>query len=153
MLLHGCRRCHRLPKHITQGHKRLTEYSSIHCNCSATLLALTIDVFKVTYLSGTEPKSLLILVTLQSYRLLYNLQPLDVVFLQVAHKSPLEGSLHVVMHSELSMDLTQRGFLSMFEDISGFGAWHRRWFVLKGSTLSYWKYPDEEKKKVNQPQY
>ena len=32
----------------------------------------------------------------------------------------------------------------MFADVSGFGAWHRRWCVLKDNTLSFWKYPDEE---------
>jgi len=36
----------------------------------------------------------------------------------------------------------------MFEDVSGFGAWHRRWCVLKNGHLSYWKYPDDEKEKV-----
>lgn len=36
----------------------------------------------------------------------------------------------------------------MFEDVSGFGAWHRRWCLLKGDKLSYWKYPDDERKKV-----
>jgi actin-binding protein anillin len=36
----------------------------------------------------------------------------------------------------------------MFEDISGFGAWHRRWCVLDGARLAYWKYPDDERKKV-----
>lgn len=37
---------------------------------------------------------------------------------------------------------------TIFEDVSGFGAWHRRWFVLKNHTLSFWKYPDDEKIKV-----
>ena len=32
--------------------------------------------------------------------------------------------------------------------MSGFGAWHRRWFVLKNQNLSFWKYPDDEKTKV-----
>ena len=34
----------------------------------------------------------------------------------------------------------------MFDDVSGFGAWHRRWFHLSGNTLAYWKYPDDENK-------
>ena len=33
----------------------------------------------------------------------------------------------------------------MFDDVSGFGAWHRRWFVLEGNSLSFWKYPENEK--------
>lgn len=38
----------------------------------------------------------------------------------------------------------------MFEDVSGFGAWHRRWCVLSGHTISYWTYPDDEKRKVRE---
>lgn len=37
---------------------------------------------------------------------------------------------------------------TMFEDVSGFGAWHRRWCVLSGYYISYWTYPDDEKRKV-----
>lgn len=60
----------------------------------------------------------------------------------------LEGSLHLQIETEMSMDVEFRGFLTMFEDVSGFGAWHRRWCRLKGDKLSYWKYPDDERKKV-----
>lgn len=49
---------------------------------------------------------------------------------------------------ELSVNVTYKGFLTMFEDISGFGAWHRRWCYLNGNILNYWKYPDDEKKKT-----
>lgn len=38
---------------------------------------------------------------------------------------------------------------TMFEDVSGFGAWHRRWCVLSGYCISYWTYPDDEKRKVS----
>lgn len=65
---------------------------------------------------------------------------------KVSYSSPLEGSIQLKMKSELSIDVCERGFLTMFEDVSGFGAWHRRWFVLKGSILAYWKYPDDERK-------
>lgn len=43
------------------------------------------------------------------------------------------------------MKVTNRGFLTMFDDVSGFGAWHRRWFVLEGNTLYFWTYPENEK--------
>ncbi|XP_055525735.1 anillin-like [Wyeomyia smithii] len=35
----------------------------------------------------------------------------------------------------------------MFEDESGFGARHRRWYQLHGHLLRYWTYPDDEKYK------
>lgn len=50
---------------------------------------------------------------------------------------------------DISTTVEHRGFLTMFEDVSGFGAWHRRWCRLHGHLLSYWKYPDDENKKVN----
>ena len=62
--------------------------------------------------------------------------------------SPLEGSVHMKVNCELTVTVDYRGFLTMFEDISGFGAWHRRWCRLNGHVLSYWKYPDDEKKKT-----
>ncbi|XP_068084364.1 anillin-like [Anabrus simplex] len=71
---------------------------------------------------------------------------------KVAYTSPLEGSIQLRMSSELSVDVTQKGFLTMFEDVSGFGAWHRRWCVLKGSFLAFWKYPDDEKRKASMGQ-
>lgn len=63
--------------------------------------------------------------------------------------SPLEGSVEMKVNCELAVSVEHHGFLTMFEDISGFGAWHRRWCLLKGHTLSYWKYPDDEKKMVS----
>uniref|UniRef100_A0A8D1MZM3 Anillin n=1 Tax=Sus scrofa TaxID=9823 RepID=A0A8D1MZM3_PIG len=45
-----------------------------------------------------------------------------------------------------SMEMLQY-FQTIFEDVSGFGAWHRRWCVLSGNCISYWTYPDDEKRK------
>ncbi|XP_068985693.1 anillin-like isoform X1 [Bombus flavifrons] len=67
---------------------------------------------------------------------------------KVLPQSPLEGRLQMYVSCELSVAVEHRGFLTMFEDVSGFGAWHRRWCLLKGPTLSYWKYPDDERKKA-----
>lgn len=67
---------------------------------------------------------------------------------QVSAVSPLEGTIHMKVNCELSVSIDFRGFLTMFEDVSGFGAWHRRWCRLQGHVLNYWKYPDDEKKKV-----
>lgn len=66
---------------------------------------------------------------------------------KVPNNSPLEGTLLVQLmlrpehHDEL------RGFLSMFEEVGGFGAWHRRWCVLAENRLSYWRYPEDETSK------
>lgn len=66
---------------------------------------------------------------------------------KVPSMSPLEGVVEMKVSCEIFVE--HRGFLTMFEDISGFGAWHRRWFVLKGNVLNYWKYPDDELKVVS----
>ncbi|XP_046691278.1 anillin isoform X1 [Silurus meridionalis] len=60
---------------------------------------------------------------------------------------PLEGHIYLRMHCEVDSHVQERGFLTMFEDVSGFGAWHRRWCVLSGYCISYWTYPDDEKRK------
>ncbi|XP_010786107.1 actin-binding protein anillin-like [Notothenia coriiceps] len=35
----------------------------------------------------------------------------------------------------------------MFEMISGYGVWHRRYFVLMGCTMSYWNHPNDRESK------
>jgi len=59
--------------------------------------------------------------------------------------SPLDGSVTFKLNCHSESQVTNRGFLTMFDDVSGFGAWHRRWFVLEGNSLSFWKYPENEK--------
>lgn len=87
---------------------------------------------------------------------------------------PLEGHIHLKLQCDVGSRVEERGFLvsvtllctcvrlcvdvlmknifsvlqTMFEDVSGFGAWHRRWCVLTGYYISYWTYPDDEKRKV-----
>ncbi|CAH1132178.1 unnamed protein product [Ceutorhynchus assimilis] len=60
--------------------------------------------------------------------------------------SPLEGNVEMKIQCELAVSVEHKAFLTMFEDVSGFGAWHRRWCLLKGDSMSYWKYPEDEKK-------
>lgn len=67
----------------------------------------------------------------------------------VTSSSPLDGTVHMKIDCELSVTVTHAGFLTMFEEVSGFGAWHRRWCRLQGQLLSFWKYPDDERKKVS----
>ncbi|KAJ3609176.1 hypothetical protein NHX12_023700 [Muraenolepis orangiensis] len=70
--------------------------------------------------------------------------PLD----KVPFLCPLEGHIYLKMQCQVgSSRVEERGFLTMFEDVSGFGAWHRRWCVLSGYCISYWTYPDDERRK------
>jgi len=61
--------------------------------------------------------------------------------------SPLEGTVHLTLNGHSESQVTHRGFLTMFHDVSGSGAWKRWWMLLEGSSLSYWTYPDDEAKK------
>ncbi|XP_063293406.1 anillin-like isoform X2 [Pelobates fuscus] len=63
---------------------------------------------------------------------------------KVPFLSPLEGSLYLKLHCRSHSTVQHKGFLTMFEDVSGLGSWHRRWCVLSGNYLSYWTYPDQE---------
>ncbi|XP_053119203.1 anillin isoform X2 [Hemicordylus capensis] len=66
---------------------------------------------------------------------------------KVPFLSPLEGHLYLKIKCQIDSCVEERGFLTMFEDVSGFGAWHRRWCALSGNCISYWTYPDDEKRK------
>lgn len=61
-------------------------------------------------------------------------------------ESPLNGVVSMKINCELAVKVDHKAFLTMFDDISGFGAWHRRWCHLNGNILNYWKYPDDENK-------
>lgn len=60
---------------------------------------------------------------------------------------PLEGHIYLKIKCQVNSSVEERGFLTIFEDVSGFGAWHRRWCILSGNCISYWTYPDDEKRK------
>ncbi|XP_021242100.1 anillin isoform X2 [Numida meleagris] len=66
---------------------------------------------------------------------------------KVPFLSPLEGHIYLKLKCQVDSSVEEKGFLTMFEDVSGFGAWHRRWCVLSGNCISYWTYPDDEKRK------
>ncbi|NWI52305.1 ANLN protein, partial [Calyptomena viridis] len=66
---------------------------------------------------------------------------------KVPFLSPLEGHIYLKLKCQVDSFVEEKGFLTMFEDVSGFGAWHRRWCVLAGNCISYWTYPDDEKRK------
>ncbi|XP_032367108.1 anillin isoform X2 [Etheostoma spectabile] len=71
----------------------------------------------------------------------------DMFSTKVPFLCPLEGHVYLTMQCEVGSKVEEKGFLTMFEDVSGFGAWHRRWCVLSGYCISYWTYPDDEKRK------
>ncbi|XP_026243399.2 anillin isoform X4 [Urocitellus parryii] len=66
---------------------------------------------------------------------------------KVPFLSPLEGHIHLKINCQVNSSVEEKGFLTIFEDVSGFGAWHRRWCVLSGNCISYWTYPDDERRK------
>ncbi|KAK5855496.1 hypothetical protein PBY51_005594 [Eleginops maclovinus] len=71
----------------------------------------------------------------------------DMFHTKVPFLCPLEGNVYLKMQCEVGSKVEERGFLTLFEDVSGFGSWHRRWCVLSGYCISYWTYPDDEKRK------
>ena len=68
---------------------------------------------------------------------------------KVPFASPIEGGIQMKMQCHTESLIEERGFLTVFEDVGGFGAWHRRWCYLSNDQLLFWKYPDDEKRKVN----
>ncbi|CAN7997500.1 unnamed protein product [Ixodes hexagonus] len=52
----------------------------------------------------------------------------------------------VQLHAEHKIE--HRGFLTLFEEVGGYGAWTRLWCLLKGSHIVCWRYPDEETTKA-----
>jgi hypothetical protein len=60
--------------------------------------------------------------------------------------SPLAGKLFLNIQCASESNVEGSGFLTVFEDVSGLGCWQRRWYVLKGPHLSFWKFPDQQVK-------
>ncbi|KAG7231044.1 hypothetical protein INR49_025074 [Caranx melampygus] len=69
--------------------------------------------------------------------------PLD----KVPFLSPLEGNIYLRLSSESHSNVQHQGFLTMFELISGYGVWHRRYFVLEGCNMCYWNHPNDKETK------
>ncbi|XP_039665922.1 anillin isoform X10 [Perca fluviatilis] len=66
---------------------------------------------------------------------------------KVPFLSPLEGNIYLRLDSEGHSDVQHQGFLTMFEMISGYGVWHRRYFVLVGCNMYYWNHPNDQETK------
>ncbi|XP_040894270.1 anillin isoform X3 [Toxotes jaculatrix] len=66
---------------------------------------------------------------------------------KVPFLSPLEGNIYLRLDSESHSNVHHEGFLTMFELISGYGVWHRRYFVLDGCSMYYWNHPNDRETK------
>ncbi|XP_036963652.1 anillin isoform X5 [Acanthopagrus latus] len=66
---------------------------------------------------------------------------------KVPFLSPLEGNIYLRLNSESHSNVQHQGFLTMFELISGYGVWHRRYFVLEECNLYYWNHPNDKETK------
>ena len=66
---------------------------------------------------------------------------------RVPYSAPINGN--IMMRVAVAMEGGPRlqDFLTMFEDVGGFGAWNRRWCVLRTPFIKYWTYPDDVTKK------
>nr|XP_005988024.1 PREDICTED: actin-binding protein anillin-like [Latimeria chalumnae] len=67
---------------------------------------------------------------------------------KVPFLSPLEGNIYLKLRCWPHSAVEHRGFLTMFEDVSGLGAWHRCWCALSGNCISYWSDPNDERRKM-----
>ncbi|XP_045065178.1 anillin-like isoform X5 [Coregonus clupeaformis] len=67
---------------------------------------------------------------------------------KVPFLSPLEGNIYLRLDSDSHSNVQHQGFLTMFEVVNEFGAWHRRFFVLEGNHMSYWNHPNDRGSKV-----
>ncbi|XP_039989192.1 anillin isoform X6 [Xiphias gladius] len=66
---------------------------------------------------------------------------------KVPFLSPLEGNIYLQLDSESHSNVQHQGFLTMFELISGYGVWHRRYFVMEGCSMNYWNHPNDKETK------
>ncbi|VIO93008.1 PH domain containing protein [Brugia malayi] len=60
---------------------------------------------------------------------------------------PLEGTIEIDSRCTTlppTIEIDFRGFLTMYQVISGLGSWARYWAVLRCGVVQFWKYPDDE---------
>ncbi|XP_068595054.1 anillin, actin binding protein 2 [Brachionichthys hirsutus] len=67
---------------------------------------------------------------------------------KVPFLSPLEGNVYLRLDSQSHSNVQHQGFLTVFELISGYGVWHRRYFVLEGCMMLYWNHPNDKETKA-----
>ncbi|KAK9503663.1 hypothetical protein O3M35_010177 [Rhynocoris fuscipes] len=65
---------------------------------------------------------------------------------KVPGNAPIDGFLEMKVKGQVNLDnLRHEGFLTLFQEIGGFGAWKRAWSILRGQHLSFCSYPDPER--------
>ncbi|XP_065064400.1 anillin-like [Rhopilema esculentum] len=66
---------------------------------------------------------------------------------QVPKNCPLDGFVELNVDCLPEFTASARGFLTILEEVGGFTAWNRRWCVMNGDLISFWRFPDEEEQK------
>lgn len=63
---------------------------------------------------------------------------------------PLEGNLVLNLRcfAEETLSLNYSGFLSLYQTVSNLASWTRFWSVLSNGQIRFWRYPEDEEKKV-----
>lgn len=70
-------------------------------------------------------------------------------FLLTDALSPLDGQVMLQMRcfaEQADASLDHRGFLSLYQVVSGMGAWTRFWCLLHAGEMRFWQYPEDEEK-------
>ncbi|VDO21240.1 unnamed protein product [Haemonchus placei] len=60
---------------------------------------------------------------------------------------PLEGIIEVYARCTTlppAIEVDNRGFLTMYQTVSGMASWERYWAVLRRGMVYFWRYPDDE---------
>lgn len=68
--------------------------------------------------------------------------------------SPFEGTISLnmsVKEATSNENPTLKGFLTIFQEESGLGAWNRRWCSVQDNKIYYWLYPEDEVNRNKEP--
>lgn len=78
----------------------------------------------------------------------------NMICLEAPFHSPFEGTINLSMTAKeaiSSQPPSHKGFLTIFQDESGLGAWNRRWCSVQDNKIYYWLYPEDEVNQNKQP--